>query len=200
MHNGRKDSPFERSIPLLRQTIRALSGEDGLPTPQSHRVGTIGDVSLRQQVLCSIDVGSGGVFVPTDTVAQSDSTNACEARLRQHLPERFTDIRGALKFASLALQGDQPAPRAIVLFTDLEEDVPPHQELATADLSGLCVVVFFQITGNAPTKPSDLDRRVQEWRKTFGNWKSKGAIFRHVAAFNATEVSHFIADCARRSS
>src|SRR6267378_5849369 len=61
MHNGKVGSPYEQTIPLLRQSIEALSGGEGLPMPQVHRVGTIGDMSLQQTPLCQVAIG-GGVF------------------------------------------------------------------------------------------------------------------------------------------
>src|SRR5437588_8508012 len=42
MNTGAPHSPYNRAIPLLGGAIRALSGDEGPPAPQLHRVGTIG--------------------------------------------------------------------------------------------------------------------------------------------------------------
>src|SRR5205823_9040641 len=56
MNTGAAGSPFDRALPLLANVVQALSGEEGPPAPQLHRVGTIGDASLNQAVLCQISV------------------------------------------------------------------------------------------------------------------------------------------------
>ncbi len=195
MNTGASDSPLHRAIPLLDSTVRALSRTGGQPTPQLHRVGVIGNRSLNQGVLCEITAYERGVFVHPDMQAFDDSVAACVARLHALRPEEYTDISGALKFASLALEGDSGSLRGIVLVTDLEEDLPPGQEAAVADLAGLCVVVYYEITGNAPTHPSDLDRRIAFWRQRFKEWHAPGSLFRHVAAFSAGDLNRFLTEC-----
>jgi len=197
MNNGAPDSPYNRAIPLLGGAIRALSGDEGPPAPQRHRVGTIGNMSLNQAILCDINVPRRAVFGSTDTSASADSLRSCMSRLRALRPSEYTDISGGLKYASLALQGNGGAALGILMFTDLEEDLPSGREIATADLGGICIAVYYAITGNEPTHPSDLDKRIEFWRTRFKSWHAQGSLFRLATAFSPDDLNHFFSDCGR---
>lgn len=197
MNTGAPDSPYRRAIPLLGSAIRALSGDEGPPAPQLHRVGTIGNMSLNQAILCEINVPRRAVFRSTDTSASADSLRSCTSRLGALRPAEYTDISGGLKYASLALQGNGGAARGILMFTDLEEDLPSARETAIADLGGICIVVYYEITGNEPTHPSDLDKRIESWRTRFKAWHAQGSLFRLTSAFSPDDLNHFFTDCER---
>jgi hypothetical protein len=76
-----------------------------------HRVGTIGDASLNQAVLCQISVARRLVFGHSDATASANAVHECVARLHGVARAEYTDISGALKYASLALQGNSDAAR-----------------------------------------------------------------------------------------
>jgi hypothetical protein len=200
MHTGVPNSPFSRAIPLLQRSIKALGEDQDLPDPQLHRVGTIGDRGLSQSILCEIRVSAPGIFVGSDTTLTQQQIVGCERRLRTLPPTEYTDISGAVKYATLALEGSDTAARGIVMFTDLEEDLPRGRETAVANLTGICLVVFYEITGNTATTPHQLDDRIRQWADRFRTWGAKGAQFRLAAGFNPQDLDAFFLKCSSKRS
>jgi hypothetical protein len=147
--------------------------------------------------LCEIFIAEATLFVQSDTAVAAQEVTKCETRLLRLSPDPSTDISGAMKFASLALQGGERQTRVILVFTDLEENLPAGQEAAIADLSGVCVAVFYEITGNVPWKPGELDARIREWGTRFKSWGAIDILFRHAAAFSAADLGRFIRGCKK---
>ncbi len=198
MHTGAPNSPFFRAIPLLRRSIKALGEDQNLPGPQLHRVGTIGDVGLNQSVLCEIRVSEPGIFVGADPRLTDQHIADCEKRLRTLSPTDYTDISGAVKYATLALEGSDSTVRGIIIFSDLEEDLPRGRETAVANLKGICLAVFYEITGNTATTPHQLDDRIRQWSDRFRTWGANGAQFRLAAGFNPQDLDVFFLRCSSR--
>jgi len=144
-----------------------------------------------------IAIAEPTIFVPQDTGGVGQELNDCESRLLGLSAVPYTDISGAIKYASLALQGGENVSKTIVMFTDLEEDLPPGQEPAVADLSSVCVAVFYEITGHVPSKPRELDVRIREWRARFESWGAAGTLFRHAAAFSSSDLARFVGGCKK---
>jgi hypothetical protein len=200
MKNDRPDSRFRTVVPLLERAVSALRNDDRLPKPQLHHVGLIGRAGLSQQELCRIQVVEQGIFLRTDTTASARSLRDCSDRLERIPPTPTTDISGAVKFASLALQGQQPAVRAVVLFTDLEQELPSTAKPAQADLSGICVATFFAVTDRAAANPSSLDTLIASWDAAFRASGAKGTLMRLNAAFSEGDLAAFLARCSTTQS
>ncbi len=197
IHTGAASSPFSRVVPLLERSVNGLGHDGAMPSPQLHRVGTISGLSLNQSPLCEIFIAEATLFVPSDTAEAGQEVKECEARLLRLPPDRHTDISGAIKFASLALQGGERQTRVILVFTDLEENLGSGQEPGIADLAGVCVAVFYEITGDVPWRPGELDARIREWGTRFKSWGAVDTLFRHAAAFSAADLGRFIRGCKR---
>lgn len=198
MHGGTDTSAFRRAIPLLRRSIQALRNDDALPSPQLHRVGLISSLSFSQRPLCTISILTPGLFLQSDTTASADSVATCESRLRALPPEPATDISGAIKFAALMLQGRSPAARAIILFTDLDQELPQGAAPAQSSLSGICIAVFFHVTARVAPRPAHIDARVAEWTTLFNRWGAWGSYFHLIEAHSGPDLSSFLRDCAAR--
>jgi hypothetical protein len=81
----------------------------------------------------------------------------------------FTDIRGALTQAVQQIAARPAAQRAIVLFTDLEEDLPPNCRRdmpLPAALQGMTVIATNVIRLPEDNRdPARYGRRIEGWRK-----------------------------------
>jgi hypothetical protein len=197
IHTGRSGDLLAEAIPLLGRSIRGLKQLEEV-SPQRHRVGTIGALSLNQRPLCTIDIPRPTLFAPLDTSAVSRSIDACEASLRKVSPESKTDISGALKYAALALESSQRAMRGVILVSDLEEDLPEGNEPGVADLTGICVAVYSVITPKTSRTPTLLDRLQQDWKSRMRGWGVKGSFYRTVDAFSAQDLRDFFRRCERQ--
>lgn len=196
-HHPNPDSSLMiRAVPLLGSVVRSIGAHSALPAPQRHMVATIKRTSLNQDLLCDIAVHGTNVFVPVDTVAVANELASCESRLRAVPGESYTDIAGALMFASLAMKASRPMPRVVVMFTDLAQDLPPGMQGAAPDLTGLCVGAVLDIPASDARKPGLVDRRVAEWaNRITKDWRAKGFEHWHRLAFNAAELAKFIQQC-----
>jgi hypothetical protein len=81
----------------------------------------------------------------------------------------FTDIRGALVQAAQHLSGRPAAGRAIVLFSDLDEDLPPgcrREQALPSSLKGIDVIATNVIRLPDDNRdPPRYTRRLEGWRK-----------------------------------
>jgi hypothetical protein len=149
-------------IPIFRRGFTAMKQMDEL-LPARFRVGTIGSLSLHQQPLCDVPVEPPTLFRRMDTLRIARAVDACESLLLESRPEPYTDIRGALAYASLSLRGLSPGVRGIVLVSDLEESLAPGQIAANPDISTICVAVYAQVTQAGATDPAKLDSLQSTW-------------------------------------
>ena len=193
-HPGTPDDPFARAARTLLPTIVALKQDENL-LPQRHRVGTIGAASLMQEPLCDIRLEAATIFARRDTTIPSARLTSCDETLRARPPEKATDIRGALHFASLTLHGDRKIVRGIVLATDLEEALQQGQVGATPDLRGICVAVFSMVTPGAAIRPDSLKLREQQWTAQLRAWGAERVRVQSILGFDAGDVDAFFNGC-----
>jgi hypothetical protein len=197
VRGGGATDPFQRAVRQLLPAIDALRDDD-LLMPQRHRVGSIGAASLMQSPLCDVRLEPVGIFRRTSTSAVDARLRACAAALRDHPVEKATDIRGALHYASLSLRGYVPMVRGIVLVSDLAEYVPKGQDVATPDLSGICVAVYSMVTPEAVTHPDSLAAREAKWRSQLLTWKAANVRVQSLLGFNSTDLAAFFRSCRHR--
>lgn len=94
-------------------------------------------------------------------------------------PAGYTDIRGALLQAAQHLAGKKAGSRTIVLFSDLEEDLPPtcrRDPALPAALRGMTVIATNVIRLPEDNRePARYGRRLDGWRQLVeaagANWK-----------------------------
>lgn len=198
-HHPKPDSSLMiRAMPLLGSVVRSVRAHSVLPAPQRHMVAIIKRTSLNQDLLCDVVVQGGNIYVPADTMVTAGELASCEARLQAVQGESHTDIAGALMFASLAMKASYPMPRAVIMFTDLAQDLPPGVQGAAPDLSGLCVAAVLDIPGPDASHPALVEARVKEWAdRITQEWHAKGFERWHRLAFNASELLRFIQRCDR---
>ena len=198
-HHPKPDSSLMiRAVPLLGSVVRSVRAGGTLPAPQRHMVAIIKKTSLDQDLLCDVLVQGGNIYVPADTMATVQELASCEARLQAVQGESHTDIAGALMFAALVMKASHPMPRAVIMFTDLAQDLPPGVQDAAPDLSGLCVAAVLDIPGRDASRPGLLEARVKQWAdRITREWHAKGFEHWHRLAFNASELLRFIQRCDR---
>lgn len=83
-------------------------------------------------------------------------------------PQQFTDISGALMFASDAAE-DVDSERVIVLFTDLLEDLPQGRQIPKLNLKKDKVLLIWRTGLDDQKQPAAISQRVEDWRKKFEN-------------------------------
>lgn len=196
-HGTAKHDPLREAAKLIKPAVTALSGLDEI-LPQEHVVGTIGSAGLRQEPLCRIPIRGQHLFSSTDTSWYKGVVDECVRRLTALPAEPYTDIRGALDFAAQTIGGSRPAMRAILLFSDLLEDLPPGQVAATPALKGICVAVFAVITDSLARRPDLLRHRQLQWERDIRKWGAREIRVWTTNQFNPAELRTFIRSCERR--
>lgn len=197
-HPNPDSSLMVRAVPLLGSIIRSLRARSALPAPQRHMVAIIKRTSLNQDLLCDVMIQGGNIYLPADTMVTAQELASCEARLQAVQGESHTDIAGALMFAALAMKASYPMPRAVIMFTDLAQDLPPGAQGAAPDLSGLCVAAVLDIPSPDASHPAVVEGRVKEWAdRITRDWHAKRFEYWHRLAFNASELLRFIQRCER---
>jgi len=142
--------------------------------PPTHiRVLPIGDASLMRPPLCD------AVYDPKLISAPSKSGNGFtqETRLRKYLKadctrfvvsrprEKFTDISGAIDSAArLALGGRAGDERALIVLSDMKEDLPRGQIPPELSLPGFRILIVYRVLPEDRRAPNLLDKRLGEWK------------------------------------
>lgn len=78
--------------------------------------------------------------------------------------QQYTDISGALMFASDAVE-DIRDSRIIVLFTDLLEDLPPSRQQTALNMKKAKVLLVWRPGLDDQKQPAAVTQRVDAWRK-----------------------------------
>lgn len=200
MNDETLQCPFRRAVPLLARAIEAFANDQDLPCPQVHRVGTIEAVSLEEKPLCpDVLVSAPSLFGGSGSRARRAAEQTCAGALSNCHKTEYTDISGALKYAALAIKGKDKAARAIIIFSDLQENLARGQEAALADLRGICVAAYYSVTPPYTSKPNSYDADVlKAWRKRLDSRGAKSVMLAPMLAFNPQELTDFIRDCSRK--
>lgn len=193
-HRG-DEGALSRSIPLLRKTVEHW-GRQPFLSPTRVLVGTIGSLSLQQQPICDFQVYSRGPFDPPDAASLATHTTQCEKRLQNLPTEPNTDITGALQYASVVFRSRREIPRAVVLVTDLLEDLPAGHQVAEPDLSGMCVSVVLEFGSTDPGNPEAVDARLAEWESRTARYGANGYEYWHRVGYDPSELTEFLLDCS----
>jgi hypothetical protein len=196
-HGGSAEDVFQQAVAILVPAYDALRGLDEV-MPERHRVGTIGAASLRQHSLCDVYVARPTLFTDGDTLAPRRAMETCERSLRAAPVEQNTDIRGALQYAALSIQGDRPALRGIILVTDLDEDIAAGHTPAVPNLRGVCVATYTLVTDAAARNPALLRERERQWEQSMRGWGARGTRMRSILGFDAEDLKGFFRSCERR--
>jgi hypothetical protein len=185
---------LREGIPIFRRGFTSMKEMEEL-LPARFRVGTIGSLSLHQQAICDVPVEPPTLFRRTDTVRVAKAVGACEKLLLESQPEPYTDIRGALAYASLSLRGLAPGVRGIVLVSDLEESLAPNQVAANPDLSTICVAIFSQVTQAGATDPAKLHSLQSAWTKYLTQRKAARVYMVTSLGFDEHDLVSFFRSC-----
>jgi hypothetical protein len=185
---------FREGVPIFRRGFTAMKEMQEL-LPARFRVGTVGSLSLHQQAVCDVPVEPPTLFLHTDTERTAKAVGACEKLLLESPPEPYTDIRGALAYASMSLQGLSPGVRGIVLVSDLEESLAPKQVAATPDLSTICVAIYSQVTQAGAMNPEKLDSLKSAWKSYLTQRKAKKVIVVATPGFDGNDLVTFFRSC-----
>lgn len=185
---------LREGIPIFRRGFTAMKQMEEL-LPARFRVGTIGSLSLHQQAICDVPVEPPTLFRRTDTVRVARAVGACEKLLLESQPEPYTDIRGALAYASLSLRGLSPGVRGIVLVSDLEESLAPNQIAANPDLSTICVAIYSQVTQAGATDPAKLESLQSAWDRYLNQRKAKKVYMVTSLGFDENDLVTFFRSC-----
>jgi hypothetical protein len=78
--------------------------------------------------------------------------------------QQFTDISGALMFASDAAE-DIREDHVIIVFTDLLEDLPPNRQIPPLKLNKAKVLLVWRPGLDDQQQPAAVSKRVEDWRK-----------------------------------
>lgn len=80
--------------------------------------------------------------------------------------QRFTDISGALAFASNAIEGTR-SNKLVFLYSDLREDLPDGRQAQVFDLHAASVVVAWRPGRDDEKQPEVVPARLNAWREQF---------------------------------
>jgi hypothetical protein len=194
VHTGGAGDPFSEAVAILEPAVLRLK-ELELFLPERFRVGTIGAASLMQRPLCDFRAEATGIFTRKDSAAFFRKLRECVSRLRGLAPERASDLRGALHYASLTLRGDRPATRGIILVSDLVEVIPAGRTPAIPDLHDLCIAVYSLMTPAGAEHPDSLERLEQSWRRRLSDWGARAVRVQSVLGFDALDLANFFRSC-----
>jgi hypothetical protein len=84
-------------------------------------------------------------------------------RATSQSPQQFTDISGALMFASDAAE-DIREDHIIVVFTDLLEDLPPNRQVPPLKLNKAKMLLVWRPGLDDQKQPAAVSKRVEDWR------------------------------------
>ena len=121
--------------------------------PQTHQVSTIDASSVKIGKGCSKEVKDSNLF---SSVEENSSIANCLKEVQQSKRAQYTDIRGALYNASQSLQF-KDAFKAIIVFSDLHEDVPEAKTFSY-NLKDVSVFVVHEISIEQINNPSLIDQ------------------------------------------
>ena len=188
-------SAFEEGVSVLKPIFETLRSMDEV-SPQRHRVGTIGTVSLSDAPHCDVYVAPKTLFTGgADSGRVTQAMRRCEYDLRSMPPEGYTDITDALVNAGLSLQGKRKALRGIIVISDLEEDSPPGTVPGTPDVRGACVALYTVVTQQSARNPKLMDQRATEWTSKLKEWGAKNVYSASTRGFDALELKGFLQGC-----
>ena len=195
-YNTKADSsPFMGAASRFPEMGLAL--EKHLPSPHRFVLNTIGTLSLTHRPVCDIYMPQRTLF--RRSCSEEDIKNlflGCRSRLVESPGEEDTDITGALAYAASALESHSDVVRGIVMFTDLEEDVPDQSHIeAHPDLAGTCVAVFYDFVPSDALDPDKARRRATVWEKKIMGYGAKRVFVRNSNSLTDRELAQFFDDC-----
>ncbi|MCX7367200.1 MAG: hypothetical protein NTV97_36075 [Alphaproteobacteria bacterium] len=156
---------YYRELPKNLRAIRAMMGF--IHAGDSFAVAEIGACSFTDESMILR-------FTAPDRPSERHSlVSAHAARLNDYGTKakatNYTDIRGALTQAAQYLASRKAVDRTIVIFSDLEEDLPPNCRRETAlpaELRGMNVIACNVIKLPEDNRdPARYGRRVEGWRR-----------------------------------
>ena len=188
-------SAFDEGIAVLNPIFETLRGMDEV-SPQRHRVGTIGTMSLSDAPHCDVYVAPKTLFAAgADSGRVTQAMRRCVYDLRSMPPESYTDITDALLNAGLSLQGKRKALRGIIVISDLEEDSPPGTVPGRPDVRGTCVALYTVVTRQSATNPRLMDQRAAEWTTKLRGWGARNVFTASTRGFDGPELKAFFQSC-----
>jgi len=127
------------SIELADIVFKDISNQSsGLSVfPQIHQVGVINQQSVNISTQCYVKIDQHNIFAINK---ENPDLDKCLKNISNTKRSQYTDIDGALYYASRALKGDWFYGKGIVIFSDLHEDVPRVKKFKY-DLNGVSVFV-----------------------------------------------------------
>jgi hypothetical protein len=161
----------------LRETNRFISKiirNSAMPQPVKILWTAFGDDGLRPLEPCGpprvIDIIISGRKSTTEGIDHFDKLEAwlsvCLSAVRatSQITQKFTDISGALVFASDAVE-DVSDERLIIVFSDLLEDLPSDRQMPKFNLKGAKVLLIWRPGMDDQQQPLVVQQRVESWRK-----------------------------------
>jgi hypothetical protein len=89
----------------------------------------------------------------------------CTNLILRRRASTYTDISGALNTASRLLSGQKLDYSAIIVLSDLKEELRPHQVAQLLSLNGVHVLLAYRVLEEDRNDPSQMDKRVAIWRQ-----------------------------------
>ena len=146
------------SVDIAERLFNEISSEkDGIGIyPQIHQVSTIETQSVTIGYNCNIKIEQKNIF---EDVSDPDFSK-CFDLIKNSKRSNYTDINGALLNASNSLGGSGYYGKGIVIFSDLQEDVPKVKDF-NFSLDDVSVFVVFELSKNQINNPGLFEKDKQ---------------------------------------
>jgi hypothetical protein len=92
----------------------------------------------------------------------------CANLILRRRPARYTDISGALNTASRLLSAQKLDYSAIIVLSDLKEELRPRQASQLLPLKNVHVLLVYRVLEEDRYDPSQIDKRIATWRQALG--------------------------------
>ena len=143
------------SVNLAKKVFKNISStKDGIGIfPQVHQVSTIEAQSVTIGYNCHIRIEQKNIF---DKVSDPDFSK-CFNQIKNSKRSNYTDINGALLNASNSLGGSGYYGKGIVIFSDLQEEVPKVKDFKFS-LDDVSVFVVFELSKKQINNPGLFEK------------------------------------------
>lgn len=163
---------------VLAAVTEAAVQLGALFTPPTHiRVLPIGDASLLRPPLCeaifdpkliSSSSGNGSVFTQERALRRYIKDD-CITFVLSRSREDFTDISGAIDSAARMAALQPGTERAIVILSDMLEDLPAGQIPSDLALQGYRILIVYRALETDRKQPALLNERLSDWKARLSN-------------------------------
>jgi hypothetical protein len=192
---GEEDKP---ALAVIRQAVEKAS-VDQLQQPVKILWSVIGDESLNPFQPCKESKSFEVKIIGTSAAPPNTLINvgqlrgwleACTAAVIafSKSPQQYTDISGAVAFASANAKSAH-SERILIIFSDFLEDLPPGHMPTALELGGERVVMLWRSGLDDHSDPAAIVQRLGEWEKRLQNAGAKSTCVRPAIGLAADDLS-----------